>query len=165
MLENILGTPPPAPPANVPALPEASEIDQATTVRVRMEQHRANPACASCHVQMDPLGFSLENFDAIGKWRVNDAAGLPVDANGMLPDGTLLAGPAGLSEVLLGKEEEFTMTVIQKLLTFALGRGIEYYDQPAIRQIAREAAADDYSWSSVILETVKSTPFQMRRSS
>ena len=165
VLENILGTPPPAPPANVPALPEASEIDQATTVRVRMEQHRANPACASCHVQMDPLGFSLENFDAIGKWRVNDAAGLPVDANGMLPDGTLLAGPAGLSEVLLGKEEEFTMTVIQKLLTFALGRGIEYYDQPAIRQIAREAAADDYSWSSVILETVKSTPFQMRRSS
>ena len=165
LLENILGTPPPPPPANVPDLPEAGELVQATTVRARMEQHRKDPACASCHVRMDPLGFALENFDAIGKWRVTDAAGLRVDSHGMLPDGTVLAGPAGLRDVLAGKEEEFTMTVIQKLLTYALGRGIEYYDQPAIREIAREAEPNDYSWSSIILGIVKSTPFQMRRAS
>ncbi|MDK1021408.1 MAG: DUF1592 domain-containing protein [Candidatus Hydrogenedentes bacterium] len=165
LLENILGSPPPPPPANVPALPEASEVDQATTVRERMEQHRRDPLCASCHVKMDPLGFALENFDAIGKWRTKTADNLPLDSTGMLPNGTILAGPAGLRDVLSGREEEFTMTAIQKLLTYALGRGIEYYDQPAIRQIAREAEPNDYRWSSIILGIVKSTPFQMRRSS
>ena len=140
-------------------------MDQATTVRERMEQHRRDPLCASCHVKMDPLGFALENFDAIGKWRTKTADNLPLDSTGMLPNGTILAGPAGLRDVLSGREEEFTMTAIQKLLTYALGRGIEYYDQPAIRQIAREAEPNDYRWSSIILGIVKSTPFQMRRSS
>ncbi|MFP6584249.1 MAG: DUF1592 domain-containing protein [Candidatus Hydrogenedentota bacterium] len=165
ILENILGSPPPAPPPNVPALPEASEMETATSVRERMEMHRSNPACASCHVQMDPLGFSMENFDAIGRWRTEDALGLPVDANGMLPDGSVLDGPVGLRTVLADKSDEFTLTVIEKLLTYAVGRGIEHYDQPAIRKIAQEATEDGHSWSSVILGIVKSTPFQMRRAS
>ena len=138
---------------------------EATSVRERMEMHRENPACASCHVLMDPLGFSMENFDAIGKWRVNDALGLPIDAHGKLPDGTILTGPARLREVLAEKSDEFTLTTIEKLLTYALGRGIEHYDQPTIRKIARESVKDGFSWSSVIVEITKSTPFQMRRAS
>ena len=130
-------------------------------MREKMKLHLADPTCASCHIKMDPLGFALENFDAIGKWRTTDD-GLPVDSRGELPDGTVLAGPAGLRDVLVGKDKEFVRTVIQKLLTYALGRGIEYYDQPAVRQIARQAEPDDYRWSSVILGIVKSTPFQMR---
>jgi hypothetical protein len=165
ILENILGSPPPAPPPDVPDLPEASEQIVATTVRERMEEHRKNPACASCHVRMDPIGFSLENFDAIGKWRSTDPQGLAIDAHGLLPDGTVLKGPAGLSEVLSGKNEDFTLLTIQKLLTYAVGREIHYYDKPAIRQVAREAEPFDYSWSSVILGIVRSTPFQMRRAS
>ena len=165
LLENILGAPPAPPPPDIPDLKEASDFDQATTLRERMEQHRADPLCAGCHVKMDPLGFALENFDAIGKWRTHNADNLLLDTMGTLPDGTVLAGPAGLREVLAGKEEEFTMTAVQKLLTYALGRGTEYYDQPAIRQIMREAEPDGYRWSSIILGIVESTPFQMRRSS
>lgn len=165
ILENILGSPPPAPPPDVPDLPEAGEQIVATTVRERMEQHRKDPACASCHVKMDPIGFSLENFDAIGKWRSTDTQGLAIDSHGMLPDGTILKGPSGLSEVLAGKKEDFTLLTIQKLLTYAVGREIHHYDQPAIRQVAREAAPDEYRWSSIILGIVRSTPFQMRRAS
>ncbi len=112
---------------------------------------------------MDPLGFALENFDAIGKWRTTDA-GTPIDASGQLPDGTQFVGPAGLRKVLLSKREEFVHNVAQRLLTYALGRGVEYYDAPAVRKITREAAARDYRWSSLILGVVKSMPFQMRRS-
>ena len=164
LLENILGSPPPTPPANIPELPETGQSGEAATLRERMELHVADPSCASCHVKLDPLGFALENFDAIGKFRTADDSGLAVDSHGELPDGTVLAGPAGLREVLLGKDEEFVRTVIEKLLTYALGRGIEYYDQPAVREIARRAEPDDYRWSSIILGIVKSTPFQMRSS-
>ncbi len=165
VLENVLGSPPPAPPANVPSLPEASETGfEATTVRERMQQHRKDPVCASCHVKMDPIGFALENFDGIGRWRATGEDGLPLDVSGSLPDGSTFHGPAGLRELLLKQSGEFVTNVTNKLLTYALGRGIEYYDYPAIRKITQDAAANDYRWSSIILGITKSTPFQMRRS-
>jgi len=164
LLENILGSPPPPPPPDVPDLPETGESGEAATLRERLELHVADPGCASCHVKMDPLGFALENFDAIGKWRSTADGGLPVDSHGELPDGTVLAGAAGLRDVLIGKDEEFVTTVIKKLLTYALGRGIDYHDQPAVRAVLRVAAADNYRWSSVILGIVNSTPFRMRES-
>ncbi len=164
LLENILGTPPPPPPPNVPALKDRGENGEALSVRQRMEQHRANPACASCHARMDPLGFALENFDGIGRWRTTSEADTPIDASGILPDGTRFQGPVGLREVILGQPERFVTTVTERLLTYALGRGVEYYDAPAIRKIRRKAASEDYRWSSLILGIVKSTPFQMRRS-
>ena len=114
---------------------------------------------------MDPLGFALENFAAIGKWRTHNAFGLPLDTLGEMPDGTILDGPSGLREALLGMKDEFTRTAVQKLLVYALGRGVEYYDQPAIRRIMKESESDGYRWSSIILGIVKSTPFQMRRAS
>jgi hypothetical protein len=163
ILENILGTPPQPPPPNVPALEETTGNGKPLTMRERMEQHRANPACATCHVQMDPLGFALENFDAIGGWRTTEA-GSPIDSSGVLPDGTQFQGAAGLRKVLLERREEFVMNVTEKLLTYALGRGVEYYDAPAVRSIMREAAPNDYRWSSLFMGIVKSTPFQMRRS-
>jgi hypothetical protein len=132
-------------------------------MRERMEKHRANPACAVCHTRMDPLGFALENFDAIGGWRTTEA-GSPIDASGALPDGTRFEGAPGLRKVLLGRRDEFVLNVTNKLLTYALGRGVEYYDAPAVRSILREAAPNDYRWSSLITGIVKSTPFQMRRS-
>ncbi|MBI3895447.1 MAG: DUF1592 domain-containing protein [Acidobacteria bacterium] len=163
VLENILGTPPPPPPPNVPSLKEDKDV-QNLTMRERMELHRANPACASCHKLMDPLGFALENFDAIGRWRTTiGAASTPIDVSGELPDGTKFDGPAELRKILLSHPEQFVNTFIEKLLTYALGRGIEYYDRPAIRKITREAAPD-YRWSSLTLGIVKSAPFQMRRS-
>jgi hypothetical protein len=162
-LDNVLGSPPPPPPANVPDLPETGEGGEAATMRERMELHRKDPLCASCHVKMDPMGFALENFNAIGKWRTEGQGDLPIDSVGKLPDGTILDGAAGLREVVLSQGDEFVYTVTQKLLTYALGRGVEHYDQPAVRKIMREAAADDHSWSSVILGVVESTPFQMRR--
>jgi len=165
LLENILGSPPPPPPADVPDLPEADEGGELRTMRERMELHRTDPLCASCHLQMDPLGFALENFDGIGKWRTTDEMNLPVDSLGRLPGGQEMDGASGLRDVLLSRSDEFAHTVAQKLLTYALGRGIEYYDQPAIRGILRDAAPYDYRWSSMILGVVKSTPFQMRRSS
>ena len=163
VLENILGTPPPPPPPDVPDLEETSEEGRALTMRERMEEHRANPACAACHARMDPLGFALENFDAIGGWRTTDA-GSPIDSSGVLPDGTRFEGAPGLRKVLLSRREEFVMNVTDKLLTYALGRGVEYYDAPTVRSIMREAAPGDYRWSSLITGIVKSTPFQMRRS-
>ena len=161
LLENILGAPPPPPPPNVPDLPERGETDTPDSVRARLEQHRENPVCASCHVRMDPLGFALENFDAIGKWRTHDAD-TPVDASGSLPDGSTFDGPAELRDMLVARRDEFVMTMTEKLLTYALGRGVEYYDRPVIREILREAEPDDYRWSSILLGIVKSTPFQMR---
>ena len=163
VLENLLGTPPPPPPPNVPFLKEQTAGDKILTMRERMEQHRANPACASCHKLMDPLGFALENFDGIGKWRTAEA-GTPIDPSGVLPDGTPFQGPAELRKVLLTKREGFVTTVTEKLLTYALGRGLEYYDAPAVRKITREAAPSEHRWSSLILGIVQSTPFQMRRS-
>ena len=163
LLDNFLGTPPAAPPPDIPSLRENTATRTPTSVRERLEEHRRNPACAVCHAPMDPLGFALENFDAIGAWRTTDALS-PVDASASLPDGTRFRGPAGLRALLLSKREQFVRTVTEKLLTYALGREIEYYDAPVVRQITRTAAADDYRWSSVILEIVKSMPFQMRRS-
>jgi mono/diheme cytochrome c family protein len=164
LLENVLGTPPPPPPPDVPSLKEENtENGRVLTMRQRMEEHRANPACAVCHTRMDPLGFALENFDAIGKWRTAEG-NTPIDASGVLPDGTKFDGPAGLRKVLLSHPEEFVTTVTEKLLTYALGRGLEYYDAPAVRKITREAAAGNYRWSSLILGIVKSVPFQMRMS-
>jgi Protein of unknown function (DUF1585)/Protein of unknown function (DUF1588) len=125
-----------------------------------MEVHRRNPACASCHQRMDPIGFALENFDADGKWRTL-SDGVPIDASASLPDGTRFEGVAGLRSLLVGHKEDFARTLTAKLLAYAIGRGIEYYDQPAVRKIARDAAANDYRWSSIIAGIVKSTPFTM----
>ena len=128
ILENFLGTPPPPPPANVPALLEGKDTKM-MTMRQRMEQHRANPVCASCHAQMDPLGFSLENFDGVGRWRAATESHAAIDSSGVLPDGTKFKGPDGLRNVLLSHPEQFVRTATEKLLTYALGRGVEYYDQ------------------------------------
>ena len=164
LLENMLGAPPPPPPGDVPELSESGDGGRPTSVRERMEQHRKDPACASCHTRMDPLGFALENFDAIGKWRTNDEDNAPIDVSGSLPDGSTFQGPAELRDLLLTRREEFVTTVTRKLLTYALGRGLAYYDAPAVRTILREAAPNDYRWSSIILGIAKSAPFQMRRS-
>jgi hypothetical protein len=165
LLENVLGAPPPPPPPNVPSLDEKKSADgKLLSMRQQMEQHRTNPACASCHRIMDPLGFALENFDATGKWRTNDASG-PIDASGTLPDGTKFNGPADLRKILVSHPEQLVHTVTEKLLTYALGRGVEYYDAPAIRKVIQESERNDYRWSSVILGIVKSMPFQMRNSS
>ena len=156
--------PPSPPPADVPALEENHGAAQPRSVRERMERHRANPACAVCHRVMDPPGFALEHFDAIGRWRATDETGAPVDAAGALADGTMVDGPATLRQALLAHEHSFVRTVIEKLLTYAVGRSIEYYDQPAIRKITAVAVSDDYRWSSIVLGIVESVPFQMRRS-
>jgi cytochrome c5 len=163
VLDNLLGAPPPPPPADVPALPEKGDGAEARSVRARLEQHRSNPTCASCHSRMDPLGFALENFDGIGKWRASGDDGAPIDAAAALPDGTKFDGPSELRGLLESREKEFVATVTTKLLTYALGRGMEYYDQPAVRAIVRRAEASDYRWSSVVLGIVESVPFQMRR--
>jgi len=163
VLENILGTPPPPPPPNVPALQERGEGGKAMSIRQAMEAHRANPVCASCHKLMDPLGFALENFDGIGRWRTTDA-NAPIDPSGTLPDGTLFEGPSGLRNVLRTKlSEQFVLTVTERLLTYALGRGVEYTDAPAIRKIMKEAAASEYRWSSLIASITRSMQFQMRK--
>ena len=165
VLENILGTPPPAPPPNVPALKDRDEDGKIKSVRQSMEQHRENPVCATCHSRMDPLGFALENFDGVGMWRTTEGSGnTPIDTSGTLPDGTKFQGPAELRQTLLSHPEQFATVVTEKLLTYALGRGVEYYDEPAVRKIVGESAPSDYRWSSLILSIVKSEPFQMRRS-
>ena len=164
VLENILNAPPPPPPPNIPELKSHDEEGKILPMRQQLEQHRANPVCASCHAVMDPLGFALENFDGTGKWRDTDA-NAPIDSSGVLPEGTPFQGPAGLRKVLLLKRrQQFVTTATERLLTYALGRGVEYKDAPAIRKILREAAPNGYRWSSLILATVKSVPFQMRRS-
>jgi hypothetical protein len=162
LLENILAAPMPPPPPNVPALDDSAAKDGRTrTVREMLEAHRANPTCAGCHARMDPLGFSLENFDAIGQWRTADS-GNPIDASGVLLDGTKVNGPRALQQALLAQKTQFAQAVTEKLLTYMLGRGLEYYDSPAVRSIQREAAADNYRWSSLVAAVVKSAPFQMR---
>ena len=163
VLENILGTPPPPPPPDVPEL-ETAEGAEPLSMREAMEQHRANPVCASCHRLMDPLGLSLEHFDAIGRWRDREGGGAAIDASGELPDGTPFDGPSGLRAALLRHPDRFVTTVTEKLMIYALGRGVEHYDAPAIRAIVRDAARDDYRLSALVKGVVRSTPFQMRRS-
>jgi len=164
ILENIFGAPPPSPPANVPDLKEERDPSKILPMREQMAQHRANPGCASCHTQMDELGFALENFDAIGEWRDLDAAGARIDASAKLPDGTSFTGPVELRNVLRSHSDDFLTSLTEKLLTYALGRGLEPADAPAVRRIKREAAAANYSFSALIQGIVASTPFQMRMS-
>jgi hypothetical protein len=161
ILENILATPPPPPPPNVPDL-KAEAANSAKDLRAALEKHRSNPACASCHVRLDAMGFSLENFDAIGKFRAVED-GVKVDASGSLPGGIHFVGPAGLKQMLMGRKEYFVECISEKLLTYALGRGLEHYDLPVVRQIRREASAKEFRFSEVVLAVVNSVPFQMRR--
>jgi Protein of unknown function (DUF1592)/Protein of unknown function (DUF1588)/Protein of unknown function (DUF1585)/Protein of unknown function (DUF1587)/Protein of unknown function (DUF1595)/Planctomycete cytochrome C len=163
LLENVLGTPPNPPPAGVPPLKENAAGAQELTVRERMEQHRADPACAGCHKALDPLGFALDNFDAVGAWRARGEGGARIDATGILADGTKVDGPVDLRNALLSRPNVFVGTMTTKLMTYALGRGVEYYDMPAIRAIVQEAARNDYRFSSIVMGVVKSAPFQMRR--
>jgi len=162
VLESLLGMPPPPPPPNVPDLETKTEDGRLLSMRLQMERHRQNPACAVCHVRMDPLGFSLENFDAIGRYRAV-SAGVPVDASAVFADGTPIDGVAGLKAFVLKHEDSYVHTFVSKLLTYALGRHVDYRDQPAIRGIIREAEAGGYRWSDLIRGIVTSTPFQMGR--
>ncbi len=162
VLENVLGTPPPPPPPNVPELEPEAGSGKVLTMRERMEEHRANPVCASCHRIMDPLGLALENFDAVGRWRGHMPGGGLIDASGAMPDGTVFDGPADLRRELVQNPEQLATVVTEKLLTYALGRGVEYYDMPAVRKITRGAASNDYSLRSLVVGVVTSTPFQMR---
>jgi hypothetical protein len=161
VLENILGTSAPLPPPNVPALEATGGSERVISVRERMEAHRQNPVCASCHKIMDPIGFSLEQFDLTGKWRTTDN-GIKIDASSQLVDGTKLDGPESLRQALIARSDVFCTTLTEKLLTYAVGRGLKYYDMPAVRSIDRDAAHTNYKFSSLVLGIVKSAPFQMR---
>ena len=163
ILENILGTPPPPPPPDVPTLPETGEGGKVTSVRERLEIHRKTASCATCHRVMDPLGFSLDNFDATGMYRTKEAVGIPVDAKGQLADGTPVDGPVALRKALLKHPEQFVRTMTEKLLTYALGRGLEYYDMPVVRAIEKDAAKQNYRFSSLVTGIVKSVPFRMKK--
>jgi mono/diheme cytochrome c family protein len=160
ILENLLGTPPPPPPPDVPELKDGKELNG--TLRQRMEQHRANPSCATCHQRMDPLGFAFENYDAVGAWRTIDGKS-PIDPSGALPDGKSFKGPKELKAILKAKEEEFRRCFTEKLLTYALGRGLEFYDKPAIEQISQNLVRQGNRFSALVAEIVKSDPFQKRR--
>ncbi len=163
VLENLLAAPPPSPPANVPSLKDRREDGKLLSVRQQLETHRSNPVCASCHAQMDPLGYALDNFDVIGRWRtVSGVNKEPIDASATLPDGTTINGPSDLRKLLLSKPDQFVGAVTEKLLTYSLGRGVDHHDQPAVRKIIRDAQSDNYRWSSLILGVVSSAPFQMR---
>ena len=151
VLDNLLGASPPPPPPDVPTLQEKTAAGEALSMREAMTMHRASPGCASCHAQMDPIGFALENFDGVGRWRTMSEANTPIDASGRLPNGTTFEGVNGLRQVLLSQPERFVSTVTEKLLIYALGRGVEYYDMPAVRTIVREAAPSDYALSSLVL--------------
>jgi len=161
ILENLLGIAAPVPPPNVPALEESASKSQPRTVRQQMEIHRKNAVCASCHKIMDPIGLSLENFDLIGRWRETDQ-GAPIDASGELVDGTKLSGPESLRNALLGRSDVFIGTMTEKLLTYGVGRGVQYYDMPAVRSIVHDAAGNGNRFSALVLGVVKSAPFQMR---
>ncbi len=162
ILDNILGAPPPPPPPDVPDLEEVRDPRKVLPIREQMAAHRANPVCASCHAQMDQLGFALENFDAIGEWREIYPSGVPIDPSAKFPDGTTFAGPVELRAVLLSHSDDFLTTVTDRLLTYALGRGLEATDAPVVREIKRAAARDDYAFASLIQGIVASVPFQMR---
>jgi hypothetical protein len=164
ILENILASPPPPPPPNIPALKtSAGDNGKPFTMRQAMEAHRANPVCASCHARMDPIGFAMDNFDAVGAWRDSDA-GQSIDASGVLPDGTKFNGIAELKKALLRHPEQFVQTVAEKLLMYGISRNVQYYDQPAVRAIVQQARVSNYRFASLVLGVVKSAPFQMRRS-
>jgi hypothetical protein len=163
ILDNLLGAPPPPAPAVVPPLDD-SPAAATLTMRQRMEKHRENPACASCHRVMDPIGLALENYDAIGRWRDLDGES-PIDASGVLTDGTKVSGVVDLRNALLQRPEVLVGTLTEKLLTYALGRGLEPYDQPVVRAIVRDAARADYRFSALVAGIVTSQPFRMRGSS
>ena len=161
VLENLLGVPPPLPPPNVPAIDESPEAAKASSLRQKMEIHRGNPTCAACHRIMDPIGFTLENFDLVGRWRTRDG-NAPIDASSQLFDGTPLDGPVSLRKALLARSDVFVRTATEKLMTYGTGRALRYYDMPVVRQIVRDAAKNDYHFSSLVLGIVKSDPFQMK---
>jgi hypothetical protein len=162
ILEKFLGTPPAAPPPNVEAFPETPEGGTPLSVRQRLEQHRQNPSCNSCHGVIDPLGLALENFNAIGQWQDKDRdAGTPIDASGQLVDGTPLRGPDDLRAALVSRPDQFVQTFTENLMTFALGRSVKYYDMPTIRGIVKSAAEQNYKFSSIVLGIVNSGAFQM----
>jgi hypothetical protein len=160
LLANLLGAPPPPPPPDIPSLDETRGDGRPRSLRERMERHRNSPVCASCHQRMDPLGFALENFDAVGKWRTT-ADGAPIDPSASFPDGSRFEGPTGLRALMVSHREDFVRTLTGKLLAYAIGRGLDHHDLPVIRTIVREAAPADYSWSSIIAGIVRSAPFSM----
>ncbi len=162
VLENVLGSPPPPPPPNVPELEDHSATSP-KDLRAALEKHRASPACASCHSRLDPLGFSLDYYDAVGGYR-KEEGGAAIDASGSLPNGRFLDGPNGLKEVLMSRQDEFVDCLAEKMLIYALGRGLEATDQPVVREVRRQTAQGDYRFSSLVLSIVNSVPFQMRRS-
>ncbi len=162
ILDNVMGVPPPPPPANVPALDDVKTVKRNAPIRERLAEHRKNPTCAGCHRLTDPVGFALENYDAVGRWRTLES-GEPIDASGTLFDGTAFRGVEGLQKAILSRPELFVSTLSEKLLTFAIGRGVAYYDAPALRKIVREASAQDYRFSSIVMGIVNSTPFRMRK--
>ena len=163
VLEQLLGTPPPPPPANVPELEEENPQRPARlTLRKRLEQHRKNPTCASCHAKMDPIGFGLENFDAVGKWRRTDR-GRVLDTAGVLPTGEKFSGPSELKKILLSRKDTFARNFAENLLTYALGRGLEYYDVCAVNSMLGSIKSRGYRCDELILEIVKSYPFRHRR--
>jgi hypothetical protein len=161
ILEAITGTPPASPPPNVEAFPETQQGEQPRTVRERLEMHRSNPTCNACHGVMDPLGFALENFDAIGAWRVKDREALAaIDSSGQLADGTVVDGPVDLRDALLAEPSQFVQTLTEKLMIYALGRSVDYYDMPAVRRIVRDARRDDYRFSAILAGIAQSEPFR-----
>jgi len=162
VLENVLGAPPPPPLPNVPALVENEVGTVARTLRERLAEHRANPVCATCHDVMDPIGLGLENFDAVGKWRTREPGG-DIDAHGQLADGTEIDGAAALRDAVTRDPEQFARVFTAKLLTYALGRGLESYDMPTVRRIVREAEDEDYRFSALVKGVANSVPFRMRR--
>ncbi|PYS05547.1 MAG: hypothetical protein DMG12_07210 [Acidobacteria bacterium] len=161
ILTNVLGIPPNPPPPNIPALKERSDTGKPTTLRERMEEHRTNPTCAGCHRMMDPIGFSLENFDALGQWRTTDE-GVKIDPSGTVFNGAKVDGPASLRQMLTSRPEVFVGVLTEKMLTYGLGRGVQYYDMPAVRSVVRDAGHNDFRFSSIVLGIVKSAPFQMK---
>jgi hypothetical protein len=161
ILENVLGAAPPPPPPDVPQLEEKS-AGSPKNLREQLEKHRANAGCAGCHSRMDPLGFALENYDSTGKFRTSDSGG-EIDASGALPNGQMVRGPGDLKKVMMDRRDQFIETLAERLLTYSLGRGVDYYDEPAVRQIRRNAAKNDYQFSSLVMSVVDSVPFQMRR--
>jgi Protein of unknown function (DUF1592)./Protein of unknown function (DUF1595)./Protein of unknown function (DUF1588)./Protein of unknown function (DUF1585). len=162
ILDNLLNSPPPPPPPGVPPLDESADKGRKLTTRQQVERHRSNAVCASCHSRMDPLGFALENFDVVGRWRTRDEGG-EIDASGALPDGKAFAGPQGLKDLLLSRPDAFVKATLSRLMTYALGRELDFLDQPAIRQIMRETEAKGYRFADLIGGVVKSVPFQMRQ--